>query len=783
MKSISILFICLFLGGILSAQSWSSYNTSNSDIPFDKIHSMDIGPSNEIWIGNDVSGSFNHAVCFSNNAWTGQLQSNWVNDLAIDGNGNLWLSTTGELRKWDGISWASFTPSSSTLGSWASPICVDASNAVWLHDYTTLWRFDGTNWQEFNTSNSNIPSTSISAMFCNGNTLYLATSDAGLVYYENGLWNSYNTSNSNIPSNAVLSAYVSGNDFWLVCQSGDLVRFENGSFISHFHSGLNSTMDIAVDLNGNVWIATVGSGIIKFDGSDFTVFDTSTGSFMDPYNQYLNVEVDELNTIWIGSRSAGLLSYSEGTNDTQIEPHKKLEIFFLGNSFTAANDMPGIVNELANEASLQCNIETYAPGGQFSTDHCINQAVYDIINSKDWDYVVIQDNQGAFVNPPPYVGPDYVNANTQLYDSIKAKNICTSVIWFAGWAAEGGYPTYFPGDNTQSCIERILANVIHMNNSMGEVVGPIGEGWIRSLDEQPSIDLFSSDGHHPSIEGSYLTASVLFSLIFKYDGTNLSYTAGINNTDAAYLRQIGYEVVSDTYNQDDYNITCITPEIYFDLGLLKTYQTYSAYQWLFDNSLLNGETFETLNYINQGIYALYVLDANSCQRRSFDQEFGPLTTASFTYVENNGTVTFTNQSVNSSSWDWDFGDGNYSNEENPIHSYVSSGSYTVTLSATGGTGVALYSEDISITLSIDNGEESAQISLYPNPCRDFFNINSDYVNSLNKVKIFNSQGQLILNNIEVLNGNKVNCKNLSDGLYYVSFTHKNKIYKLPIIKE
>ena len=49
-------------------------------------------------------------------------------------------------------------------------------------------------------------------------------------------------------------------------------------------------------------------------------------------------------------------------------------------------------------------------------------------------------------------------------------------------------------------------------------------------------------------------------------------------------------------------------------------------------------------------------------------------------------VTFTNFSQNASSYTWDFGDGNVSNEENPTHTYSEGGDYVVELTATNTEG-------------------------------------------------------------------------------------------------
>lgn len=50
-------------------------------------------------------------------------------------------------------------------------------------------------------------------------------------------------------------------------------------------------------------------------------------------------------------------------------------------------------------------------------------------------------------------------------------------------------------------------------------------------------------------------------------------------------------------------------------------------------------------------------------------------------------MSFTDQTLNSPiSWEWDFGDGNTSTLQNPSHNYVDTGSYTVNLVVSGGSG-------------------------------------------------------------------------------------------------
>jgi PKD repeat protein len=47
------------------------------------------------------------------------------------------------------------------------------------------------------------------------------------------------------------------------------------------------------------------------------------------------------------------------------------------------------------------------------------------------------------------------------------------------------------------------------------------------------------------------------------------------------------------------------------------------------------------------------------------------------------SVQFTDLSENATDWAWDFGDGSSATEQNPVHTYISAGSYTVNLTVTG----------------------------------------------------------------------------------------------------
>lgn len=72
--------------------------------------------------------------------------------------------------------------------------------------------------------------------------------------------------------------------------------------------------------------------------------------------------------------------------------------------------------------------------------------------------------------------------------------------------------------------------------------------------------------------------------------------------------------------------------------------------------------------------------------------------ANFGYSVNLNTVAFSDLSLNQPiSWQWDFGNGHTSLDRNPVHTYVDSGTYTVTLKVSNSEGTSeLYSESIII---------------------------------------------------------------------------------------
>ncbi len=86
--------------------------------------------------------------------------------------------------------------------------------------------------------------------------------------------------------------------------------------------------------------------------------------------------------------------------------------------------------------------------------------------------------------------------------------------------------------------------------------------------------------------------------------------------------------------------------------------------------------------------------------------------------------TFTNTSTGADTYLWDLGDGNVSEEESPVHTYATNGTYTVCLTAFGDCGEPTYCADIAITVGIAERVHAADVSVFPSPAHGSFTVRS-----------------------------------------------------------
>ncbi len=90
--------------------------------------------------------------------------------------------------------------------------------------------------------------------------------------------------------------------------------------------------------------------------------------------------------------------------------------------------------------------------------------------------------------------------------------------------------------------------------------------------------------------------------------------------------------------------------------------------------------------------------------------------ADFSFTQNGPLLNFSDKSPAAQAWQWDFGDGNNSPDQNPSHLYDASGTYIVTLTITHGPCTSVHSDTVVVEPGVGIGELATKsFQLFPNP--------------------------------------------------------------------
>ncbi|MEM8894274.1 MAG: PKD domain-containing protein, partial [Bacteroidota bacterium] len=128
-----------------------------------------------------------------------------------------------------------------------------------------------------------------------------------------------------------------------------------------------------------------------------------------------------------------------------------------------------------------------------------------------------------------------------------------------------------------------------------------------------------------------------------------------------------------------------------------------SYSWDFGDGTSSDEVSPTHIYAAAGTYTVTLTatndDGDDTASESITVEAPEIIeppVAAFTFSVEDLVVTFSNSSVGGATYNWDFGDGNTSDELSPTHTYGEGGTFTVTLTATNSEGDDTASEDLTV---------------------------------------------------------------------------------------
>ena len=120
--------------------------------------------------------------------------------------------------------------------------------------------------------------------------------------------------------------------------------------------------------------------------------------------------------------------------------------------------------------------------------------------------------------------------------------------------------------------------------------------------------------------------------------------------------------------------------------------------------------------------------------------------ADFSYQANERKVSFTALNDNIKYIHWDFGDGGFSFDLNPVHQYVQQGTYRVCMSLSDWCGAAdKECQNIFVSSSLSEDQRARMVKVFPNPFDNkiIISIEAELLNNPLKITIFNSVGQVV----------------------------------------
>lgn len=227
-----------------------------------------------------------------------------------------------------------------------------------------------------------------------------------------------------------------------------------------------------------------------------------------------------------------------------------VRVLFLGNSYTFVNDLPNTFRMLGNAAGKVIEVDSNTPGGYTFAQHVTNGTSLGKIALGNWDYVVLQEQSQMPSFPPFQVQSDVYPYAKKLDSLIHVTDSCTKTVFFMTWGRKYGDASncgnYSPLCTFEGMQMRLRSSYLEMAQSNYSMVAPVGMAWRSSRLSDSTINLWSSDFSHPSLEGTYLAACTFFSTIFRQSTLGINYTAGLNSNSALFLQQMADSTVLDS---------------------------------------------------------------------------------------------------------------------------------------------------------------------------------------------------------------------------------------------
>jgi len=214
-------------------------------------------------------------------------------------------------------------------------------------------------------------------------------------------------------------------------------------------------------------------------------------------------------------------------------------VLFIGNSFTYANNLPGLLVQLADSGGKKITTGMAAPGGYKLFQHASDPATKKVMEGRRWDVVVLQEQSQT-----PAIDND---KNTLMYPAVRElndriKKAGAVPMLYLTWGRKNG-DIEFGYSDYNSMQEALTRGYMDIAKELSIEVSPVGVAWQTVHEKRPSLELWAGDGIHPNLAGSYLAACVFYAVIYGKSPEALSFTAGLPADTAVFLQVTASETV------------------------------------------------------------------------------------------------------------------------------------------------------------------------------------------------------------------------------------------------